>query len=375
MTNPHDKDFLISEDDLPALNDRKAKAKHLKTKSKAKKILLIVLIVLISLVLVAAASFFVLREIGRRSLLGYDDVVITPSDVEIIADETGKNVTYNGHTYVFNEDVTSILCMGVDRKEFSDEATVPGASGQADALFLFAMDTKTGKSTVIAVSRDSMVDIDLYSAEGAYIGTEKNQLCLAYSYGDGRKGSCENTLSAVSRLMYGIPINSYVAIDFEAVGVVNDKIGGVEITSDYDIKLSDGSMIKSGQTVTLKGEDAITYLRARDKSVLESNNDRVKRQQKYLKSFANKIVSATKSDITVPVKLYNSASEYMVSNIGVPEITYFTSCLMSGGYSSNIDFRSIPGTVAAGEDGKAEFTPDGTAMYELILEVFYTQIN
>ncbi len=342
-------------------------------KSRAKKVLLIILAVVLALAIIGVSAFFILKEMGRSSLLGYEDAVIEQPEGNIVADESGKTVTYNGHTYVFNENMTAILCMGVDVAEFSEDLTNPGTSGQADTLILFAMDTATGKSTAISVSRDSMADIDVYSSDGAYIGTQKKQICLAYAYGDGKESSCENTVSAVSRLLYGIPINSYAAVDLEGIGILNDAVGGVEIVAGEDLTLASGTVVKSGEKVNLSGSDAVGYLRARDSAELDSNNDRVSRQQEYLKALASKVISATKDDITFPVKLYSSLSEYTVSSFGAAQITYLTSCMFSGGYSSGIDFRSIPGTVSEGSDGKAEFTPDDIAMYELLLDVFYTQ--
>ena len=64
-----------------------------------------------------------------------------------IACEQGKEVTYQGEKYVYNEDLVSILFLGVDKEAFEEGGTVgDGKAGQADALFLLVLDTKTGKS-------------------------------------------------------------------------------------------------------------------------------------------------------------------------------------------------------------------------------------
>jgi anionic cell wall polymer biosynthesis LytR-Cps2A-Psr (LCP) family protein len=134
-----------------------------------------------------------------------------------IACEQGKEVTYQGEKYVYNEDLVSILFLGVDKEAFEEGGTVgDGKAGQADALFLLVLDTKTGKSRLIAISRDTMTDVNVYSDLGNFIGTEKLQLCLAYMYGDGKEKSCENTVRAVSRLFYGMPVAAYAALDLDA---------------------------------------------------------------------------------------------------------------------------------------------------------------
>ena len=74
-----------------------------------------------------------------------------------IACEQGKEVTYQGEKYVYNEDLVSILFLGVDKEAFEEGGMVgDGKAGQADALFLLVLDTKTGKNRLIAISRDTM---------------------------------------------------------------------------------------------------------------------------------------------------------------------------------------------------------------------------
>ena len=85
-----------------------------------------------------------------------------------IACEQGKEVTYQGEKYVYNEELVSILFLGVDKEAFEEGGTVgDGKAGQADALFLLVLDTKTGKSRLIAISRDTMTDVNVYSDLGS----------------------------------------------------------------------------------------------------------------------------------------------------------------------------------------------------------------
>ena len=180
-----------------------------------------------------------------------------------IACEQGKEVTYQGEKYVYNEDLVSILFLGVDKEAFEEGGTVgDGKAGQADALFLLVLDTKTGKSRLIAISRDTMTDVNVYSDLGNFIGTEKLQLCLAYTYGDGKEKSCENTVRAVSRLFYGMPVAAYAALDLDAIAVLTDAVGGVEVTVTKDLTIQDPSL-KEGERKVLTGEQAQWYVRSR----------------------------------------------------------------------------------------------------------------
>ena len=46
-----------------------------------------------------------------------------------------------------------------------------------------------------------MADVDVYSESGVYSGINKEQICLAYAYGDGQHTSCENVLKSVKIML------------------------------------------------------------------------------------------------------------------------------------------------------------------------------
>lgn len=84
-----------------------------------------------------------------------------PSDTKVI--DNGNYIFYNGHNYRYKDSMTSILFMGVDKDELGTVKNVVGTGGQADALYLIAIDTDNGVTTTFQISRNTMVDIDLYN--------------------------------------------------------------------------------------------------------------------------------------------------------------------------------------------------------------------
>ena len=171
------------------------------------------------------------------------------------------HVVYNGETYQFNEKVTNVLCIGVDKRNLDENnnSKVKASGGQADVLMLVSIDTSNGKITLFNISRDSMVDVTMYSAGGAYAGTEKQQICLSYSYGDGKESSCENTVNSVQRLFYNIPINTYFSLDLDGISALNDSVGGVDVVSPETI----GEFVE-GESYHLVGQQAESFVRTRD---------------------------------------------------------------------------------------------------------------
>lgn len=338
---------------------------------------IIVLLVLLLLFAVLLGGLFAVRQMGKKSLTrheGVENVEITaPEDVNL--ENEGHTVTYNGKKYRRNEDVISILCMGIDQESLQEEGRVNGENGQADTLFVVALDASTGGVKLVNISRDSMAEVDLYNAQNEYVKTEKMQICLAYAYGDGKESSCENTIKSVSRLLYGMPIDAYAAIDLPAISVLNDAIGGVEVEVLEDLTNLDQELVQ-GATVLLQGSQAEAYVRSRDAENPDasaySNNARMERQKQYLSNFITKVLAIAKKDITVPLSLYQAITSYMVTDIDLSEITYLVTLIMENGFSSQ-NIINVPGETVMGEEF-AEYHIDEDGLYQIILDVFYTEV-
>ncbi len=340
-----------------------------KKKSKLKTVLMVLAIILIVLICLGLIVTALMLK-GKMDMTSAKDVEVeAPKELQIATENNGKTVVYNGETYYLNEDITNILCIGVDKYGLEEQAQV-GYGGQADSLFLAILDAKNQRAGIIGISRDSIVGVDIYDTEGNYVETKEQQLCLSYAYGDGRETSCENTVTSVSRLLYGIPVHGYVAIDMDAIGDINDLVGGVVLDPGEDRKYFDFSR-RDGNLVHLTANEAEVFVRFRDTDALESNNDRIRRQKTYLLAFANTVLNKTREDITTPVKLFQEISDDIVTSLSVSDISY----LASQAINCEISMDNL--TVIQGEiksDGNyAAFYPDETALYELILETYYNK--
>ncbi len=349
---------------------------HKKKKHPVLKALLIILLCLCGIVAVAIATVLILQHRGQQALLPDASVTITTpeaveNDEEVEVTDDGRTVKYKGETFVFNENRTNILCLGVDQTSLGLQGGVVGTGGQADTLILLSLDTVTGAIDALPISRDTVTDIDLFAEDGSFVGTERTQLCLAYAYGDGREQSCDTTVRAVSRLLYGIPINTYFAIDLESIATLNDAVGGVELALLSDFRRADGTWRQAGDFITLYGDEALNYVRARDIEQLASNNDRMKRQKQYLTAFAEKVMRSTKEDLQVPLNLYNTVSDNSITSLTPSKITFLTTALVR--HNRTLQFHSVKGDVVKGDDGYAQFHVDETALYEQVLNIFYTK--
>ncbi len=343
-------------------HNKRHKKKRMKT---WKKVLISIACVLISIVVIVVSTLAILIYTGSQEMMMNTDYSIAaPEGVEV--QNQGQYIIYNGQTYELNESITNILFMGIDKREIEGTAA-NGTGGQADVIVLMAVDTSTGKISMINISRDTMTDVTQYSAAGTYVGMKTEQICLSYAYGDGKERSCENTVSSVKRLFYNIPIKSYLAIDLNGIAAVNDSIGGVDVTSPETI----GEFVE-GQSYHLEGDMAESFVRTRSMERVDANNLRMRRQQTYVKSFMDKAIVQTKRDISTPLNLFNASAPYTCTNLNPSKICYLAeTAVTSNGMS--IDMSSVPGEVKMGET-YAEFYVNEKEFYELFLNVFYTPI-
>lgn len=299
-------------------------------------------------------------------MLNNTNIISAPENV--IAQNGGQFVVYNGVTYEYNKNMTSILCIGVDKESFESVSDIKGENGQADVIILVAMDTSTGETKLINVSRDTMTDVAVYSASGYYVKTVNEQICLSYAYGDGKESSCVNTVTAVQRLFYNIPINSYFALDLEGISALNDAVGGVDVVSPETI----GSFTE-GESYHLMGKDARSFVRSRDMESIEANSKRMKRQQVYLNSFMNTVLTQTKQDLTIPLSLFNASAPYSCTNLNPSKICYLSQNMLAHD-GMNMTMVSVPGELKKGKV-YTEFYVNEDEFYKLILDTYYKPYN
>ena len=291
--------------------------------------------------------------------------------------EYQETIEYKGNKYVYNSDVVAIAFLGVDKRDLGLENGAVGTGGQADADILLTVNTKTGKAKAIAIPRDTMVDVDLYSESGIFLRSEKMQLCLSFAYGDGKNKSAQNVTTSISRILYDVPITKYFALDLNGIAPINDSIGGVTVDSLYDFK---DLGIKQGDKIKLKGDMTEKYVRQRDMDTINASLNRTARQVQYIKAFASQVIPAVTQDFSVVNRLYNTASKYSTTNLSLSNVTYLASLMLSKGIT-NFDTTTIEGTMKESTKKDyadyvyAEFYPDEDKLMELVLDTFYTKQN
>ena len=330
----------------------------------AARIAIIILVLIFLAVSIIGGTFLYLRETGKNDLI-----------VEQQNPKYEETIQYNGHTYIYDKNKVAFAFIGVDREEIGQSDKEIGSAGQADTDIIGVVDTQTGQVSVITIPRDTMVDIDLYSASGIFLRTQEMQICLSYAYGDGGESSCKNVTTAMSRILGNVPIEKYFALDLNGIAPLNDAVGGVTLTSLYDFP-SDG--VKKGDEITIKGDFAQTYVRRRNVDNIEASLNRTERQTQYVKAYVQQLRSAVLNDFSVITRLYNTAMDYSQTNISLNDVTYLATVILSNGVSDYNQYTlkgEMKPSSTTSEDVFAEYYVDEDAVMEVVVNCFYKQVS
>lgn len=165
--------------------------------------------------------------------------------------------------------IQNILVLGVDE---------PQAGGRSDSILLVSIDKRHSKLKITSFLRDMYVEIP---------GYEKNKLSAAYQL-----GKAPLTVKTIEK-NFGIAIDNYVTVDFNAFVKSIDRLGGVKlkITAEEARLINANSGESAGKrlaagTGTLTGKQALYYSRIR---ALDSDAGRSERQRKVLASIMNQL--------------------------------------------------------------------------------------
>ncbi len=330
---------------------------------KSKKITIIVISIILALILLLLSAFWILTAIGKHQFHKYD-ANISADSIEI---EDESSIIYNGKKYTLNKNIVSVLVMGIDRDNVNQNLG-SGNNGQADVIFVATIDTKTKKACIIPISRETMVDVNLYTSNGEYAGLKKEQLCLAYAYGNNAEECSQNVMTSVKRLLCGINISSYVTIEMDGVQKLTDMVGGIEITCLENITTKRLTATK-GQKIKLDGTKATAYIQYRGDDT-EANSRRMQRQKQFLSALMNKTGNAVINDFSNLSKYYNTLSPYFSTNVSFAQITYLAQHCLSVNFGDALDYKTIDGTLTQGEDW-IEFHADEESVLQTVVDVFY----
>lgn len=319
-------------------------------KKANKKVLISVLVCLMLFVAVLVAI-----SIWEKQEYSFDYTTET-TDTVISSDD-----------YILNKNIETVLVMGLDKfsEDTSDTMTYKN-DRQADFLMLFIIDNENKNCKALQINRDTMVEMDVLGVAGQKVGIITQQIALSHTYGNGQNVSCRNTTGAVSNLLGGIKIDHYVSVTMDAVPVFNDLVGGVTIQVLDDFTGIDDTLVK-GETVTLMGDKALTYVRTRYGMEDSTNSNRMIRQKQYIDELYRVTREKLDEDEDFVLTVWENLAEYTVSDCYEQDLLEIYEKISGYEFLGTIE---LEGESVVGEKFM-EFYPDREALNMLVRETFY----
>ena len=274
-----------------------------------------------------------------------------------------RGLTLEDGFYPLKDEVKNYLLLGIDTEGSLSEEREPGAAGQSDAIYLLTCDIPENRAWIMAIPRDTMTEIKVFLPSGKDNGSSVDHLTLQYAFGDGRHESCKLTREAVSQLLYGLPIDGYLAVNLGAIPTCTDLIGGVDVVVPDDSASAEEPSFTKGARVTLDSRNVKKFLRYRDIDVPQSAMNRMERHKVFFRACARKLREEIKKDSTLALKLYEACSSEVVTDISVGSLQIIA------GMDLEESIICIPGVEKEG-DGYDEFNVEESALQEMLCRLF-----
>ena len=302
-----------------------------------------------------------------------DTDATTNTDATTTTSKSSKKSTelsYNGKKYKLRKNMEVILVMGIDNREKIKDDKQYIHSSQADVLYVYAIDHNKKTVQTLQINRETMTKVRQIFGPEFDDEFANMQICLSHSYGKNEKKRCLNTVEAVKGLISNTPIDHYISLSIDSISVLNEQVGGVTVTIPEGMEKVDPAFV-AGAKVTLKGDQAEWFVRARMSLDDSSNTFRMKRQEIFMKAWKQQALSKMNSDSSFAPKLILALSNYLTSDMSANKLSSFANNLK--------DYKDLGTLTPSGKtlaaNGKdrlfKEFHVNKDDLKKKVIEIFY----
>lgn len=303
--------------------------KKMKTKRKA-----LIIFALAFLILIGSGTWYYFGVIANpKATLG-------PKNVPEKTEETDKSHNPNDDLNqwkaedYYDSNIVNFVLLGFDtndeRREMDGEGWGEGFAGaRPDSIRVISINLDTYTSAVVSIPRDTYVRIADTSG--------KDKINASYMYGrlaahqqgitdkkEIDKMGLDYVLQTISNVFGGVPMDYYMAIDFDTVINFVDAIGGIWYDVDIEVRdENDNLMLEKGPQV-LNGTQAYIYLQDRQHTP-GGDMGRTEHHTMFIKTMVKQLVDNAK---------LMDALKFVISdnNMGNIETNMTVDQIMSAGY-------------------------------------------
>lgn len=184
----------------------------------------------------------------------------------------------------------NILVMGSDTREGAGNNidNLTGGGERSDTTILFHLSADRERAYGVSIPRDSLVTRPTCKSESGESIPGGTDVMWNEAFSVGGPACTIRQLEQIT----GVYVDHFVVVDFSGFEDMVDAIDGVEVCIPEDINdPAHGINIPAG-TREIEGREALNYVRARYTLGDGSDIGRISRQQAFMSSMVNKVVSA-----------------------------------------------------------------------------------
>ena len=266
---------------------------------------------------------------------------------------------------VLGANTINIVLMGLDSDTQREEAN---RGWRSDTIAVLVINVEKPSCTVLSVPRDTRAQVERLSKSGKELGAQYNKINSAFGFGGGPDArGHENLIASLDKLLFDglksdVHLYYYASIDMDGIPLLANAVNGVPITLDYDIP----GFGTKGQTITLTGENARSFVRLRHGITGGSDIGRIGRQQAFIRAFATRVQQLGARDAIS--RLWQSLASNVHTNLNTEQMLVLGDVLTRLSLK-DVEFITLPGSCKTIE-GRSYYLPDTRDIRTLALQLW-----
>ncbi|MGV9777330.1 LCP family protein [Streptosporangium sp. NPDC003464] len=259
----------------------------------------------------------------------------------------------------------NVLVVGSDQRGGTNAKYGKFPGERTDTIMLAHISPKRDNAMVVSFPRDSMVQLPECRARQGLPGQRAHLGMINESFNSGGIACTWKTVESLT----GIHIDHFVKVDFTGFKGMVDAVGGVEVCVPEPIHDKKALLTLAAGRQTLKGEQALGYVRARYSLGDGSDIGRIQRQQMFIASMVKKVMSG--ETLTNPTKLFgflDAATRSVTTDPGLtPLVMKDLATSAQGLAAGQIHFITTPWRYSVTYPGRVEWVePQSRKLFQIV---------
>lgn len=267
-------------------------------------------------------------------------------------------------------DAQNILLLGSDTRSGEGNSKYgrdDGGSQRSDTTILLHISGDRKSATAMSIPRDLMVTIpSCRKPDRTRTKEQFAQFNWAFEFGG---AAC--TIRTVERFT-GVRIDHHMVVDFSGFKGMVDAVHGVEICLKEPIDDADAHLKLPAGKQTLRGEQALGFVRARKSIGNGSDTERMERQQQFLGALVKKVQS--NGVLLNPTRLFpvlDAATKSLTTDPGLNSLKdlYDLTRSIRGIPTEKVRFLTVPRQPYSADPNRDELVePDSAQLFKRLRE-------